>query len=404
MSKSGEYAFRMFSSEDWSTERKARQFFRMIEKFDKDLMPDRFGPFGQARYSIPPKTIDDAIKYWVTKPPGSAGFYATRKKPLKIEIWIQWMNFEHHRHNQLNVWLDTKGFKKGEPWLIELGKLLFRWGRMDFGQVWHQPKPTHRPGLVLPKGLPGIVWANFFGPTYVDLFGLSTLQASPAYRKEIYAKNCFLILSKASPMDLNHEGRAQTEIIDHLGQDAFQGDAHRIGVPRVPQFVFKQRRLGRPLISYSYDPLTDFIDDVDGFLKDAPSLANDLVIKLGNQLDYSPASLGFLDDFILRKLNRATLRKTKEEQRQMIREIVAYYGELLRKNLKGEWITHKPTGGLVHPVIQFTINGQQLREYPFARIWKLWKERMREDGLVARYHLLSSGELLKAEQFLRKLG
>lgn len=403
MSKSGAYTFRMFSREDWSSDRIAHQFFEMIARFDKDLVPEKFGPFGQARYSIPPRTIDDAIKYWLTNPGGSLGFYGTRKKPLDVRIWIRWMNFEHQRHNQLNIWIGTRGFNKGEEWLIELGKLFFRWGRMDFGQVWHQTEPAKRAVLVLPSGLPRISWANFFGPLYVDFFGLPTLQGTPAYRKEFFANNCFLILSTQNPLEHNNEGRIQMEITNQLGQDAFQDGAHHLNGRRVPQFAFKQRHLGRPLISISYDPLTDFIYDVNEFIKDAPSLASELVTTLGSQLDYSSKSLDFLDDFILRKLDRVARRNTKEGQRQLINEIVAYYGEVLRKNLKGEWITLNPDGSQVHPAIQFTINGQQVREYPFPRIWKLWKERMREDGLVARYYLLSSGELLKAGQFLRKI-
>ena len=87
---------------------------------------------------------------------------------------------------------------------------------------------------------------------------------------------------------------------------------------------------------------------------------------------------------------------------QLIKELTAYYGEVLRRNLPGKWIIKEVSDGISHPAIVFNIRGQYHDEFPFARVIKLWCERERADGLAIRYHLFQSGEWAKLERFLSR--
>jgi len=397
----------MFSTKDWSSSEKARAFFETFIEFGEKLIPEKFGPYGQARDAFSPHMLEKAIQLWVTPPPGSLGFYGERKRPVSVRVWVHWVYRESKRFNELNLWIDQKqsAIRDSESWLIKLARRLYLWGAMDYGYMWHEVVASERIGLTLERGLPGIYWANFFGPLYVNFFGREKFLTAPAHHKEELPDGGFLLLTAPSPSEYDRpEVQAMAEaIMDHLGRDAFFEKAHPEKVCRVPQFTFEQASLGRPLEVVAYDPVSKVIPDPLRFIQEAPALAEALARRFKGKLDYSPESLKRVDDLILRKSYRCPRPWERERDRQLMRELTAYFGEVLCRQLQGEWTVLQGSGGDPHPAVVFTVGGVKQDAWPFARIIKLWMERVRADGLAIHFMLLKSGEWGYLEQHLKKI-
>jgi hypothetical protein len=146
--------------------------------------------------------------------------------------------------------------------------------------------------------------------------------------------------------------------------------------------------------------VSEAIPDPSRFIQEASQLSEELVKSFKDNLDYSPESLDKVDDFILKKSYRQPEPWKKEKWRRLIQQLTAYYGEVLRRNLRGKWLVREVEKSIKHPTVIFSVNDQEEDECPFARVDKLWMERERADGLAVRYHLLASGELKKVERFL----
>jgi len=398
----------MFSTKDWSSSEKARAFFETLIEFGEKLIPEKFGPYGQARDAFSPHMLEKALQFWVTPPPGSLGFYGEKKRPISVRFWVNWVYRESKHFNELNLWVDQKqsAIRDSESWLIKLARRLYLWGAMDYGYMRHEVVASGRIGLTLERGLPGIYWANFFGPLYVEFFGREKFLSAPAYFKEELPDGGFLLLTAPSPLDYGRpEVRALEEaLMDHLGRDAFFEKARPDKLCRVPQFTFAQASFGRPIEVVAYDPLPEVIPDPLRFIQEAPALAELLIRRFKGKLDYSPESLKQVDDFILRKsYRRPEPWRRGEEGRRLMQELTAYYGEVLCRHLGGEWVVLESSGGNLHPAVVFTVGGVKQVEYPFARVDKLWEERVRADGLTIHYMLLQSGEWARLEQHLNKL-
>jgi hypothetical protein len=75
----------------------------------------------------------------------------------------------------------------------------------------------------LGKGLPGIFWANFFGPPYVELIGERKLLSAPGEHVRKLSDGGVLVIATRSP--LNPSTRAnrskRTAVRSHLGEDYF---------------------------------------------------------------------------------------------------------------------------------------------------------------------------------------
>ena len=399
---------RMFSTKDWSSPEKARTFFKILFESGEKLAPEKFGPYGQARDTFSLHTLEKALQFWVAPPQGSLGFYGERKRPISAQVWVYWVYRESKRFNELNLWIDQKHpmISGCESWLIDLARILYSWGAMDYGYIWLEAIPSGRLGPTLERGLPGIYWANFFGPIYVDFFGREKFLTVPAYHKEELPDGGFLVLTAPSPLDYDRpEVRVLEEaILDHLGRDAFFEKAYPEKLCRVPHFTFEQASLGHPIEVVAEDPVLKVIPDPLRFIQEAPALAEALVRRFKGKLDYSPDSLKQVDDFILRRSYRHPHPWERKADRHLVQELTAYFGEVLCRQLRGEWMVLQGSGGDPHPVVVFTVGGVKQVAWPFFQIMKLWEERVRADGLAIHYYLLQSGEWTRLEQHLKKLG
>lgn len=86
-------------------------------------------------------------------------------------------------------------------------------GRMEGGRA---------RGTDLTQCLPGLYWANFFGPVYLDFFGSDRIDSSPAFSVR-RGSDFRLLLSAATPLEWTAPETAlrESQIREHLGSDAF---------------------------------------------------------------------------------------------------------------------------------------------------------------------------------------
>ncbi len=411
--------FSFQSTKDWGATTKAEDFLKILVSSGDIFVPERYGRAEPLKSAFDPVNIQSCAVFWSK----NHGIMLKRKN---IVWWIiDWYYKEHNLFNALSGGFDEKYFRANSSVarIIQIFKRIYLWGEMAYGCIYHWSdfekknvfdkltqvytgKLVRSSGQDLRWYLPGLYWANFFGPVYVEFFGREKFLTVPAYHKEELPDGGFLLLTAPSPLDYGHpEVQALEEaIMDHLGRDAFFEKARPEKLCRVPRFTFEQASLGRPIEVVAYDPVAEVIPDPHRFIQEAPALAEALIRRLRGKLDYSPESLKQVDDLILKKSYRRPEPWTRgEEGRQLMRELTAYYGEVLCRHLQGEWVVLESSGGTLHPTVVFTIGGVKQVEYPFARVDKLWEERVRADGLAIHYMLLQSGEWSHLEQHLKGL-
>jgi hypothetical protein len=77
--------------------------------------------------------------------------------------------------------------------------------------------------------------------------------------------------------------------------------------------------------------LEDLIPDGRSFVANVPMLVARLEKRLGAKLDYSRTSLRRLDSFLAGQI------RSNNTDPRVFQELTAYYGEILRRTLEGEW-------------------------------------------------------------------
>ena len=405
------------STSDWSNAAKARQFVNILVSEGGFLVPKKFDRREPERFIF---DTDDLTKFMEIWTPHVGGPITSRKKPYPTWMMIDMHYRESKMFNRLSSGFDERYFDEEEniDKLLSCAKHLYDWGGVTHGYLCHAKdwNSKNRYGRIvedakgrlsagggnrLDEGLPGIYWANFFGPTYIDFFGVDKFLTVPAHYKEKLADGGYLLLTSESPFDYDQTKvrKLEEKIINHLGREAFFEKKHPKKVCKVAQFTFEQASLGRPIKLIAYDPVTEAIPDAKHFIEKSAQLAEEMKEHIKVGLDFSPESLERVDDFIIRKSYRQSDPWKKERWRLLIQRLTAYYGEVLCRNLHGKWITREVAKDIFHPTVIFIVDKQEEYEYPFSRVDKLWSERERTDGLAIRYYLLASGNLKKAEQF-----
>lgn len=144
----------------------------------------------------------------------------------------------------LNMGLDMAFFAADEhaEHFLQFAKSLYEWGDMVYGfaahpndykaQTWLPQQVIIGNRLVGAVGqkvmdaLPGIFWANFFGPDYVNWFGREKFDQLPCYRLEELPDGGRLVLTSPSPLEYDTSGETQEAIKHYLGRLAFGDVAH----------------------------------------------------------------------------------------------------------------------------------------------------------------------------------
>jgi hypothetical protein len=110
------------------------------------------------------------------------------------------------------------------------------------GRTGH-PEGGKAHGADRTKHLPGVYWANFFGPVYASFFGENRLQSAPAYSVQ-RTERAWVLLTAGSPYDWRaaEAVRLERELREHLGPEAFFEIERPDRPTRAPQFrVPKQK-------------------------------------------------------------------------------------------------------------------------------------------------------------------
>ena len=347
----------------------------------------------------------------------------TRRKPFQWESTFEWNYRDFSVFNETRLFLPEDYFSdpRNSEMLLKYVKRVYEWGAIAHGFVAHEQDwitknyfglPTlvaggHKVstgGLRLEQGLPGIYWANLFGSQYVEFFGRDRLYSVPAYYREKLHDGGLLVLTAPSPLDYQQPEvlTVQEAIIDHLGRDAFFERANPTKPCRAPTFTFEQLPYGGLAGPIAYDPIRLVIPDAHKFITEAPKLADQFVQRLKGELDFSAESLRRVDRFVLLRSRGRSQAWIDEPWSQLIREVAAYYGEVLTRELHGQWLVAAGSSDEPHPVIVYAINNEFDVEYVFTRVLKLWLERVREDGLYSRFRFFKSGVSIQLNRLLRE--
>jgi hypothetical protein len=141
------------------------------------------------------------------------------------------------------------------------------------------------------------------------------------------------------------EPEPDLEFLKSLGRNIPRRYAHLVSAEDLTResTVFWPGSVGRHVLADSIPDGREFIPHVEEHIE---GLARLLHVER-ETLDYSVASSDFIDDVLIRE-NRASLLKD-----EWFRGLVAYAGEIIRRNVDGEWIAeYDATSGWWEPVIR----------------------------------------------------
>lgn len=399
----------MKSTSDWKNVNKAKDFVAILVSEDNFFLPEKFDRQEPERFIFDPSNLSKFTEFWTSD---IRIFMLKQNKPYLSWMMIDICYKESRQFNEISLYLDERYLQKEDSVgnLLSWSKKIYNWGDLSHGYIccekdWEnknrfgkivedfKSRPVAGGGTHLAEGLPGMYWANFFGPVYVEHFGRKKFVNVPAYHKEELSDGGFLILTSQSPFEYEQRKTHKLEgkSINHLGRKAFFEKKYPKKLCDVPDFIFQQKALGRPIEVEGFDPVSMVISDAEGFINDVPQLVDVLFDQMKENLDYSPNNLVSIDKFILKKSYKKDKPWEKEKDRILIRAMTAYYGEVLRRNLKGEWCVEKGSGDGIHPVVKFKIKNQDNIEYPFTRVVRFWLEREGMVGLTNRYSMILTG-------------
>ncbi len=387
-----------YSDVSWDGVERGKNLANLLLSQDTFLLPQKFNQGLPCRFEFNPDNLEKFYELW-----SSRVIVFGRKSPYPIEIYIDGRYKLIDLFNRFDLFLDQRFLQKDVNLdvLLQFAKQIYRWGDISYGYICHFNEWLgKRESYDLRYSLPGVFWANFFGPAYVNLIGKEKFLTAPVYFKEELENGGFLLLTTPSPFDysLPETSIIAHNLIKHLGQDSFFDKTQPNKIYYVPDFNLEQ-----PLPSVTntnYNPisaatpnsdLSAAIPDPQQFITDVNKLAEALIGRFEGELDYSYKSLNELDKFIMRKsYKNPEPWKTKAGQK-LFQEIVAYYGEVVRREKKGYWglidaesrrqIDIKTTELIetnpktFEPVILENNEKQSIYHYPFISVLRYWIER-----------------------------
>jgi len=219
--------------------------------------PDRWAPFEPVRKPYDSVHLPEAIESFANfekiqqKKPWESWngtLLLRRTKSPKCFSYFEWNHYKRSPFKICFVDLEEKWAKKEENlkmtvnfcdeiysmfdgiWFAVLGLDEEREAKRSFR--WFHSKDDHpdggyyieeAPGIFLEKGIPGIYWANYFGPFYVNWFGREKFDHLPCVHKKYMADGGCFFTTAPSPWEWNTQEalKIQNEIREFLGADAF---------------------------------------------------------------------------------------------------------------------------------------------------------------------------------------
>jgi len=317
----------------------------------------------------------------------------------EVSVFIEWSRDAEHTFNTLllstEVERDERNPGAGEmrDWCARL----FRAARADFAFVGAKAEYDAKnlirtesetgtgqciEGLDLEYHLPGIYWVNFFGPAYLDYFGAERLRKAPWLEVTDLGDAGLQCTTCAEPADwaLREARDRQQAIRAALGEEHFFDRRAPKRPTRAPDFDFTSVRQGMPPSRGTR--LTAAMEEATGdpqaFIREAPQIAEAYRQRASRpkRLDYSPESLAIVD----RQIARARKQGSVWQSLGLVRQIAAYYGEVVRRTLGGTW--HVDEGIVRDTAYQFHVRhvaptpaldlGRLGIEFPLLAVMRAW--------------------------------
>jgi hypothetical protein len=375
MSEQEEITFNLWTRTDLGAAECAQGFLDVLRSAGEGWVPVAFGRHEPLRR--PKGPVSEALTALWSESDGSEhliGHVLFRTgRSVGASGTLYWNRHPHSEFNSVSISLPLAGYPAHEAEFWKLAESLFLWTKACYGTAWSRGEflAQHRnphPGdtlLCVSPGpyLPGVYFANFFGSELVSFFGEDRLRSCPGIRNELFGKGSHVITTASSPSewDTPEAGHLKAEVRRHLGENAFF-DVRDPDRPTVRPF--KALAGGDPESHPDRSPRTpvsksifESEEAVHAFLGDIMLLAGRLRARVPEaELDYTPESLRDLEDALLRR-DAAIAGGDK----QGLLEVAAYFGEVLRRNLNGNWILDRgstlpavrlPDGRLEHPIVR----------------------------------------------------
>jgi len=181
-------------------------------------------------------------------------FNLLRWNPVQVQIIVELDDFANFDSLSLHVAKSYFADFSNLSGFLEISRKLYSllspcYGDLSTWEMHRRVKSSSVeswPGTdLVRKGLPGIYWANFFGPEYVGMFGRNQLFSAPCFKVEELPVGGALLILTESPLDFERgpsvfEHRRDA-VRRHLGIDAFYGDDSKPAT-RFPNFRFWKER------------------------------------------------------------------------------------------------------------------------------------------------------------------
>ena len=224
------------------------------------------------------------------------------------------------------------------------------------------------------RALPGVYWANFLGPEYVELFGADRVFSTSCYRLERLKDGGVLLVLSPSPLDYHAEPekfkQLASEVKIHLGEDAFDtGDPFYHG--STPKFRWQDEwpndQGGLALRRVKQDILSSVSHEQwKKWVLDSPLIARKFVASAVNNgflLDFSENSLDLLDTY----LENARSRPASLDL-GMLLNVASYVSEVIIKKTGATWAFEGADELPSLKIDKITVN-------PLSRTLKVLEER-----------------------------
>lgn len=209
-------------------------------------VPEKWGTDGQPRHVIDLNYLSPVIEEWIA-PKEFKNFLFARKRPAPAEMWLNIDRFERAKFNRFSAYISDRFFKKPgqEKELLDLITNICVSMNGVYGFIAHKTQASRQsPALTPAERLPGIYWANFFGPPYIDFFGSEKLLATPCHEVREINENLILLLTAESPLqpEMLENDNIPNLIKGYLNQNAFAGPRFPDEPCEVPEFDFSDLR------------------------------------------------------------------------------------------------------------------------------------------------------------------
>lgn len=195
----------------------------------KEFAPE-FVDFGNGWHPISSFNNDEIMSIWMN----SNNLLFGRKSKYQSQIALL-LSGSTKRANPITLWVEDGFFSLPDNILefIAIGKQIYEATHPDFGFI-HKTEDKIKMSTfqhpkfgntVLPinieKGIPGIYWANFYGPKIIKRIGENRLRSANWSRFEILSDDGFLAFTGSSPVRDSPSRDFQRQLELEIGENYF---------------------------------------------------------------------------------------------------------------------------------------------------------------------------------------